>query len=284
MTDFIAIDVETANADMASICQIGAVTFKDGQVVDEWVTYVDPEDEFEGMNVSIHGITERDVAGAPTMQDAHQMLQRRFGGQLLVSHTAFDRVAINQATVKYGLEELDATWLDSARMARRTWLECSQKGYGLKSLCKMLGHEFNHHDALEDAKAAGFIACKAIEDSGIPLDDWPQRSRRPITATSTHEEGNPDGALFGEVAVFTGTLAIPRREASSMAAELGITVASNVSKKVTMLIVGDQDISKLAGHDKSTKHRKTEDLIAKGQAIRILKESDFRELFEIDAV
>ena len=56
--DFIAIDVETANADMASICQVGLVKYEDGVLSDEWNTYVDPEDYFDGINVSIHGIDE----------------------------------------------------------------------------------------------------------------------------------------------------------------------------------------------------------------------------------
>ena len=47
------------------------------------------------------------------------------------------------------------------------------------------------------------------------------------------------------------------------------------------MVVGDQDIRVLAGHDKSSKHRKAEELIAKGQKIRILKESDFTELVKL---
>jgi len=45
-----------------------------------------------------------------------------------------------------------------------------------------------------------------------------------------------------------------------------------------MLVVGDQDVMKLAGHEKSAKHRKAESLIAQGEEIRILRESDFMEL------
>ena len=45
-----------------------------------------------------------------------------------------------------------------------------------------------------------------------------------------------------------------------------------------MLVVGDQDLSVLAGHEKSSKHRKAEDLIEKGQDIKILKESEFMRL------
>jgi DNA polymerase III subunit epsilon len=65
---FIAIDVETANADMASVCQIGIAQFAAGVVSEEWKTYVDPEDYFDDINVSIHGIDETVVLGAPTFR------------------------------------------------------------------------------------------------------------------------------------------------------------------------------------------------------------------------
>ena len=61
-----------------------------------------------------------------------------------------------------------------------------------------------------------------------------------------------------------------------MAAEAGCGVADNVSKKVTMLVVGTQDKSKLKGYAKSGKHRKAEALIEKGVEIQILSE---RRLF-----
>lgn len=54
------------------------------------------------------------------------------------------------------------------------------------------------------------------------------------------------------------------------------SIASNsVRRKTTVLVVGDSDISKLAGHDKSSKHRKAEDLIEKGIPIRIMGETYF---------
>jgi DNA polymerase-3 subunit epsilon len=37
-------------------------------------------------------------------------------------------------------------------------------------------------------------------------------------------------------------------------------------------------LKKLAGHEKSAKHRKAEELMAKGFPIRIIRETDFREL------
>jgi len=66
---FAALDVETANADFGSICQIGIVTFNDGTVTDIWQSLVDPEDDFDPVNVSIHGIDADRVAGAPRFSD-----------------------------------------------------------------------------------------------------------------------------------------------------------------------------------------------------------------------
>ena len=67
--NFVSVDVETANSDMGSICQIGIAVFEDGRLVDEWVSLVDPDDYFDGINISIHGISNRDVKGAPKFAD-----------------------------------------------------------------------------------------------------------------------------------------------------------------------------------------------------------------------
>ena len=63
-----------------------------------------------------------------------------------------------------------------------------------------------------------------------------------------------------------------------MAAEAGCNVVNGVSKKVTILVVGIQDESKLKGYEKSSKHRKVESLMERGVEIQILSESDFLEL------
>ena len=90
------------------------------------------------------------------------------------------------------------------------------------------------------------------------------------------------GALSGETIVFTGKLGILRREAADGAAAAGCDVVDSVSKKVTMLVVGTHDKSRLKGYEKSSKHRKAEELIGKGVDIQILSASDFSELMHID--
>ena len=57
--------------------------------------------------------------------------------------------------------------------------------------------------------------------------------------------------------------------------------AAGVTKETTILVVGNQDARKLAGREKTFKHRKAEDLIGKGQAIKILTEKDFENLVRL---
>lgn len=285
--DFVAIDIETANADLASICQIGLVGYADNQLSQEWKTYIDPEDYFDPINVSVHGIDEMTVSGAPTFPQVYEELSSILRGRVAVCHTHFDRVALNQAANRYDLQSLKCRWLDSARVARRTWKECAWHGYGIANVCRIIGYNFQHHDALEDAKACAQVLLAANRMTDLDIDGWMQRVTQPIdpkasgSGRSIAQDGNPEGELFGEVMVFTGTLEIPRREAAKLAAEIGCQVTSGVTQKTTMLVVGDQDIKRLAGQKKSSKHRKAETLIAKGQPIRILGESAFKQLVQL---
>lgn len=281
--EFVAIDVETANADMSSICQIGIACYKDGSLVDEWKSYIDPEDYFDVINISIHGIDESTVSGSPKLTDVGDQIHKYLDYRVSACHTHFDRVAICQAFDKYGMITPNCTWLDTARVARRTWKEFARSGYGLHNVCAYLGYEFRHHDALEDAKATGHILVSAIERTGIDLYAWLKLVNQPNSGSSQFikRDGNPEGPLYGEILVFTGALDIPRREAADMAAKIGCMVESVVNKKTTLLVVGDQDIKRLVGHEKSSKHRKAESLISQGQSIRILRETDFRGLVNL---
>lgn len=276
--DFVAIDVETANPDLASICQIGIVAFENGSVKEGWQSLVNPEDYFDGMNICIHGIDEDSVKGAPTFPQIFDVVKTRLGGLVVASHTLFDRVAVARVVEKYGLEQVTCPWLDTAMVVRRTWPEFSQRGYGLENIATHLGIKFAHHNAQEDARAAGEILARAIKETGLSVNEWLDRVKRPINPSHIAMEGNPDGPLHGEVVVFTGALSIRRSEAAQLAATAGCEVDPSVTKVTTLLVVGDQDIRRLAGHEKSSKHRKAEELISKGRTIRILIESDFKRL------
>ncbi len=103
--DFVAIDVDTANADMASICSIGAAKFEDGKVAAEWYSLVDPRDYFDSINISIHGIDEQIVRGPPTYAEAAQTLHALLQDGVTVTHTHFDRMAPHQASSRWAVRE-----------------------------------------------------------------------------------------------------------------------------------------------------------------------------------
>ena len=306
LAHFVAIDVETANADLSSICQVGVASFRDGVLYDSWKSLVNPEDYFDPFHVSIHGIDEDVVRTAPTWASVYAEVASLIRGNIVVCHTAFDRVALARACEKNTLAQCECQWLDSARVVRRAWPKFSGSGYRLANVAAELGIKYEPHDALEDARCAGEILLQAIDETGLTTGEWlrrveqqinlptaqpaieskspdelaerAKRPRQPAAALPISRHGNSDGAFYGEVLVFTGALSMPRREAADRAAAAGCEVTNNVSHRTALLVVGDEDIRKLAGHEKSTKHRKAEELIAGGQNIRILGESDFQRM------
>ena len=290
--DFIALDVETANADFASICSIGLVHFRQNEVFKSLTILVDPEDEFDPINIGIHGIRPEDVAGKPTMAKVFPVIGTALKDAAIVHHSPFDRTALAQAAARYGTGGLPCVWVDTLQVARRTWeVFQADGGYGLANLARAFGIEFKHHDAAEDARAAGLVLLRAIADSGETLQHWVDeigyestetaspRRLKPSFATRVARAGVGSGPLFGETIVFTGRLQIPRGEAATSAAQAGCNVADSVTRKTTILVVGDQDLRLTKGQEKSSKHRKAEELIGSGvAAIRIVRESDFLQM------
>jgi DNA polymerase-3 subunit epsilon len=277
---FFALDVETANADYSSICQIGIAEFNNGELTNSWMSLVNPKCYFDDFNISIHGINEDDVKNAPTFSEVYTDIKKMIGSSIVVHHMSFDKIALNRACNNLNLELLDFNWIDSAKIVRRTWSEFSNKGYGLKNITKHLNIKFKHHDALEDAIATGKVVNIACNQTDTSIDDWVKRIKLPINLEKaiTNLSGNPKGSLFGENVVFTGALSMPRNEVSKLAASLGCDVSVNVTKNTTILVVGIQDESKLGNYTKSSKHRKAENLITKGVDIQIISEKDFLKM------
>jgi DNA polymerase III subunit epsilon len=274
--NFVVIDVETANPNFASICQIGIAPFRDGvlEQPQEWL--VNPHDYFDPINVSIHGIDEDTVRAAPRWPEVYATVAPFLAGNIVASHTAFDHAAVRQACATWNVSACECRWLDTARVVRRAWPQFSKSGYGLANVAATFGIKYQAHDASEDARCAGEILMLAVEQTGLSVEQWLARVCQPIHATGDVPHANIEGPLFGEVLAFTGALSMPRHDAAVAAASAGCQVEAAVTKHTTLLVVGDQDIRRLAGHEKSSKHRKAEDLIKKGQRIRIVGESDFK--------
>ena len=170
---FNAIDVETANADPSSICQIGIVCVRAGEIKEQLSVLVNPEQRFNPSNVRLHGISEAAVRDSETLPQVYARLRHLLEGAVLVSHTTFDRVALDGAMDRYGLKPIRAIWLDSAAIARRAWPDHYRRGgWSLAAVAGNLGITFQHHDAVEDARASGEIVLRACQHTGLDIDGW----------------------------------------------------------------------------------------------------------------
>lgn len=283
--DFIALDVETANADFGSICSIGLVHFRSGEVFKKLTILVDPEDHFDDRNISIHGIRPEQVLGAPTMDKVFPVIAQALSNTAIVHHSPFDKTAITRASTRYGFGALPCSWLDTLQVSRRAWKHfAGDGGYGLANLARAFKIDFQHHDAAEDARAAGLIFLRAMSETGIGIEGWLSElqgpARKGATFSRIARDGDPTGPLAGQSVVFTGSLSISRENAAERAAAAGCKVLDSATKSVTLLVVGDQDLRLTKGQQKSTKHRKVEEMITKGASIRIVGESDFLLLTE----
>lgn len=281
---FVALDVETANRSRRSICQVGVVVFSDGREVASELVLVDPQEEFDPINVSIHGIGPDRVTNAMTFPQLYGRLAPILGGHHVVSHSSFDRVAMTQATKHHNLSPLECKWLDSHVASRHAWPDIKDAGgFGLDNLSRRFGIPLDHHNALSDARAAGVVMLRAMAERGGELDHWaglslPQTaggfagSRRDI-----ERGGDGDGPLFGESIVFTGNFTVDKYDLADMAHIAGAAVRNRVTRQTTMVVVGFLDPKVVGPTGKSTNLRKAEELAA-GRDILFVIEDDFREL------
>ncbi len=158
---FFALDVETANNDRGSICQIGLACVRPDNSIETWVTYVDPQVD-RWVFTYLHGISARTVQGAPTFAEVLPVLRDALNGATVYQHSGFDRSAFAAACGNCGTAVPLWDWRDSVHVARAAWPELrGNGGHGLASLKQHLGLMFEHHDAGEDARAAAEVVLRA---------------------------------------------------------------------------------------------------------------------------
>ncbi len=166
--EFVAVDVETANRSPASICQIGVACFRNKLPIEIWGVLVNPEAPFLSFNTQLHGIGPQDVSGALTWPELRPKLLSLLEDRTIVSHTYFDRTALKNADMRYGLSAIPvAGWVDSCGIARQVWPHLSN--HKLTSLARNLGISYQAHDAIDDARCAGQVLLLAAHASDCDL-------------------------------------------------------------------------------------------------------------------
>ncbi|MEJ5927420.1 exonuclease domain-containing protein [Corynebacterium sp. H128] len=168
--NFVAFDVETANADWGSICQIGAVKFIDGQPTDSvsWLLTPPPGLEHFGEdNIAIHGITPDQVAGQPDFPTRLSQLTEFVGDLPLVAHNAqFDFTALSRASLACEITPPTMIFGCTLLLARAAKLGLANNR--LPTVAAGLDVDLTkHHDATADAAACGGIFVALARRAGF---------------------------------------------------------------------------------------------------------------------
>lgn len=164
MDNFAAIDFETANGQRTSVCSVGVVIVRDGEIVDTYYSLIRPEPEYYAYgNTRVHGLTMADTADAPLFPDVWKEIAPRIEGLPLVAHNkGFDEGCLKAVFKTYCMDYPDYTFYCTLSAARRE-IKCLAN-YQLHTVAGYLGYHLeHHHHALADAEACAWIARELID-------------------------------------------------------------------------------------------------------------------------
>ena len=89
MKDFAAIDFETANQQRTSVCSVGIVIVRDGEIAGSYYSLIKPEPEYYSYwNTRVHGLTLEDTMNADVFPKVWAEIAPKIEGLPLVAHNA----------------------------------------------------------------------------------------------------------------------------------------------------------------------------------------------------
>ena len=161
--EFVAFDLETTGLSSRDdrIIEIGAVILKDGQEIDRFQTFVDPERQLERKIVELTGITDEMLQGAPKIQEILPKFLEFVGDRVLVAHNSdFDTGFIRAECQRQGLP-YRYTAADTLILSQNLLQHLSKFKLDIVSNALNLP-DFNHHRAGDDAMTCGLIMTKLM--------------------------------------------------------------------------------------------------------------------------
>ncbi|MCI1857970.1 MAG: 3'-5' exoribonuclease [Sporolactobacillus sp.] len=261
--NYAVIDFETANEHRASACSLGMLKIIDGEVKDSYYSLINPETYFDPYNTYIHGITEKDVFGAPTYPKIADDIQNFIGDFPAVAHFApFDTGVIRDSNQRYGVH-FEFDYFDSYYLSR-SLMKPKLLFYKLDQVARQLGYpSFKHHQALEDCKACAYIINKLAKENNaknskelikvggynhfghVNLDEtwksfrkshslgrWNGRDIFDSLDFSKTNSANANNYFYNKNVVFTGKLlSMPRKNAMQHVIDSGGNPQRGINKK-----------------------------------------------------
>ena len=165
MKDFAAIDFETANSQMCSVCSVGVVIVREGVIMERIYELIKPEPEWYGYwNTRVHGLTMEDTMNALTFDKVWRKIEPRIEGLPLVAHNSpFDEGCLKSAFKTYGMTYPDYEFHCTCRTARKVFGKTVLPNHQLHTVAAHCGFDLkNHHHALADAEACAMIALQIL--------------------------------------------------------------------------------------------------------------------------
>lgn len=303
---YFVIDFETANSSRTSACALGIVEIDNGNILNTWDYLINPEEDFDGFNISIHGISPDMVEDKPTFPEIWNDVKEILTNQIIIAHNAsFDMSVLRHVLNKYHIGYPNFKYSCTRILSKKTWP--SLVNYKLDTIAKLLDIDFIHHQACEDALATSKVFEKilyvnSINDFEVLHDtlkvkygELYSNSYKPCEVKSSSysikeyikpkdiipesDSFDINHVLYNKGIAFTGTLtSMPRKDAAQYAVNKGAFYCNTVTKKTNYLVIGIQDYSKFADGEKSSKLKKAEELINKGQDLEIIDENEFLNL------
>ncbi len=181
-TTYIAVDLETTGLSPESdeIIEVGVVTFRDGAVLDEWSSLVNPHRAIPEFITSLTGINQEMVDEAPSLSTLGTDLRELLDDIVLVGHNiGFDLTFLYANDLALTNRRLDTLTLASILLP-------DAGRYGLAALANILDlpnpHGAQEHRALHDARRTAelffVLLNRAVELDFSTLDEIVRAGRQ----------------------------------------------------------------------------------------------------------
>jgi len=163
MKDFAAIDFETANNQRTSVCSVGVVIVRNGEIVDSFYSLIQPEPNYYNYwCTQVHGLTREDTEEAPVFPEVWKQIEPLIEGLPLVAHNkAFDESCLKAVFRCYQMDYPDYQFYYTCIALRRVFPQLPN--HQLHTVSEYCGYHLeNHHHALADAEACAWIAREIL--------------------------------------------------------------------------------------------------------------------------
>ena len=166
MRDFAAIDFETANQERSSVCSVGVVIVKDGEITDRFYGLIQPEPNYYSYwNTQVHGLSANDTEEAPVFPLVWKNIEPLIDGLPLIAHNSgFDEGCLKAVFRVYQMDYPDYEFHCTLRASRKLFKNL--ENHKLHTVSRHCGYEMRkHHEALDDAYACAIIGTKVFHNN-----------------------------------------------------------------------------------------------------------------------